>query len=88
LTRIGPYITGGYFDEDAVVAEEEIAGPDGLTYYQYQLYALDALNNGPHSLTSATAKGEVLYLFILTATEKQWKASEKVFRSVRDSFRA
>ncbi|KAJ9523019.1 hypothetical protein QJQ45_023812 [Haematococcus lacustris] len=87
LPRIGPYITGSYYDEDSLQAMSTLQPGDGLTYYEYELNSLDAAS-APRSLTVATAKGEVLYLLVCTASEKQWKGAEATLRTVAESFRA
>jgi len=87
LARIGPYVTGTYFDEDSLQSAGSRKGDDGLTYYMYEIYQLDA-QNGPHNVCAVTAKGEVLFVFMATANDKQWRSSEGIMRKAVDSFRA
>lgn len=87
LQRIGPNITGTYLDDDDLVASSSKKLDDGRTYYFWELNAPGA-SNGPHSLTSSTIKDEVLYIFIASASDKQWARSQTKLREIQDSFRA
>ncbi|GFR51004.1 hypothetical protein Agub_g13330 [Astrephomene gubernaculifera] len=86
LERIGNYITGSYLDEDALVACSSTAR-NGLTYYYYELNAPYS-KIGARSYTACTVKGDLAYLFIASATEKQWGRQEERLRKVVESFRA
>ena len=61
---------------------------DGRTYYRYEINAPDALGVGPHLLTVATTKGDLLLCLIASANEKQWQKAEKKLRTMLDTFRA
>ncbi|GIL59903.1 hypothetical protein Vafri_14569 [Volvox africanus] len=86
LERVGNYITGTYLDEDALVASNSRT-QDGLTYYLYELNAPYA-KTGAHSYTACTVKGDLAFLFVASATEKQWAKLEGNLRKVVESFRA
>jgi len=43
---------------------------------------------GPHLLTVATTKGDLLLCLIASANEKQWQKAEKKLRTMLDTFRA
>ncbi|CAG9460764.1 unnamed protein product [Pedinophyceae sp. YPF-701] len=85
--RIGPYLTGDYYDPDTLV-EQKVVKQDGLTYYFYELYAPEAISGKPHILAFTTVKDEGCLIFKLTASEKQWKAAEPKLRKMGESFRA
>lgn len=57
-----------------------------MQYYKYTLETPYALT-GTHNLAKATAKGSTVVLFVASANDKQWQASEKVLRTMLDSFR-
>mmetsp|Transcript_11749 Transcript_11749/g.20909 ORF Transcript_11749/g.20909 Transcript_11749/m.20909 type:complete len:143 (-) Transcript_11749:582-1010(-) len=89
ITKIGPYITGNYYeaDEDTLKEIKVKTGADGLQYWQYEIFSPHAVvGSGPYSLCSTTAKGEVLFLFICTASEKLWNKQQGTLRAVLDSF--
>ena len=56
-------------------------------YYKYELNAPYA-SVGPHSLTAATTKGDLLLCLIVSATDKQWQKAESKLRTLVDTFRA
>lgn len=56
-----------------------------MQYYKYTLETPYALT-GTHNLAKATAKGSTVVLFVASANDKQWQASEKVLRTMLDSF--
>lgn len=41
---------------------------------------------GSHNLAKATAKGNTVVLFVVSATEKQWQSSQKTLEAILDSF--
>jgi hypothetical protein len=85
IYSVGPYITGTYIDEDSVNSMEARTIGDS-DYYIYDVYA-DYGTLPPHGLAAATTKGEVLLLFIVSATDKQWGKAEGQLRAMIDSFR-
>lgn len=87
LDRVGPFITGTQLDEEDVVAVSSKVLDDNRPYYYYELYAPYG-TTAPHTLTACVAKGEVLYIFVVSATDKQWPKAEKTLRKVVESFRA
>lgn len=54
-------------------------------YYKYVLETPFALT-GSHNLAKATAKGNTVVLFVVSATEKQWQSSQKTLQAILDSF--
>ena len=88
VERIGPFITGNYLDsvEDVVAASEE-KFEDGKTYYTYELDTPYA-KNGSRQLAAFTIKGNLCYLFVTAASDKQWAKSEKTLRHMLKSFKA
>lgn len=54
-------------------------------YYKYVLETPYALT-GSHNLAKATAKGNTVILFVASATDKQWPASQKTLKAMLDSF--
>lgn len=88
IGRIGSILTGADFDADeSLVASGSSKGPDGRTYYTYEL-------NSPYSktgnriLASVTTKGEVFLILKLSASDKQWAKAEDTLRKARDTFTA
>lgn len=55
-------------------------------YYKYTLETPYALT-GTHNLAKATAKGSTVVLFVASANDRQWQTSEKVLRTMLDSFK-
>eukprot|EP00798_Chlamydomonas_sp_ICE-L_P015883 gene15883-22011_t len=78
LPRIGSYITGTYLDEDDVISSEKKVLDDQIFYF-WEVYAPGA--NG-HSLSCMTVKGELAYLFLTSATDRQWTKSQGQLRQV------
>jgi hypothetical protein len=62
-----------------------ITVPPVMQYYSYVLETPLALT-GSHNLAKATAKGNTVVLFVASANDKQWPASQKVLKAVVDSF--
>ncbi|KAF5827546.1 psbP domain-containing protein 6, chloroplastic [Dunaliella salina] len=87
LQRVGSYMTGAYFDEDSVVAVNTKTKADGIEYYEYELNQIDA-QTGPHTIAQVTSKGEVLYMLLGIANEKQWNKGQDTMHKVMDSFKA
>jgi len=85
INAVGPYMTGTYIDEESVI--KAIAKTiDGHLYYDYELDA-DYGTLPPRVLASVTTKGEVLLIFSVNATYKQWASSEPALRAMAASFR-
>jgi hypothetical protein len=57
-----------------------------VQYYKYVLETPYALT-GSHNLAKATAKGNTVVLFVASANDKQWQTSEKVLKTMLDSFK-
>ncbi|KAF8751313.1 hypothetical protein HU200_012194 [Digitaria exilis] len=84
IASLGPFVTGNTFDSDELV-DTKVEKIDGLTYYSYVLETPLALT-GSHNLAKATAKGNTVVLFVVSANDKQWSSSEKVLKTIVDSF--
>lgn len=87
IFSIGPYITGTFLDEDDVLSASERKLDDGEVYYYYEVNSPYA-KFGQHIVTSATVKGEVALLFVVSASDKQWSKSEGNIRKMVETFRA
>ncbi|KAL9677170.1 hypothetical protein QQ045_005398 [Rhodiola kirilowii] len=84
IASLGPFVTGNTYDPDELVeATTEKCGD--LTYYKYVLDTPFALT-GSHNLAKATAKGNTVVLFVVSANDKQWQTSEKILKAMLDSF--
>uniref|UniRef100_A0A7N0TIC7 PsbP C-terminal domain-containing protein n=1 Tax=Kalanchoe fedtschenkoi TaxID=63787 RepID=A0A7N0TIC7_KALFE len=84
IASLGPFVTGNTYDPDELMeATTEKRGD--LTYYKYVLETPFALT-GSHNLAKATAKGNTVVLFVVSANDKQWQASEKILKAMLDSF--
>ena len=57
---------------------------------QYYVYTLDTpyAKTGTHNLAVATARGNVVLLFVVSATDSQWSSSQDVLKTVLESFQA
>ncbi|KAL6853522.1 hypothetical protein ACP4OV_019551 [Aristida adscensionis] len=85
IASLGPFVTGNTFDSDELV-DTNVEKIDGQTYYSYVLETPLALT-GSHNLAKATAKGSTVVLFVASATDKQWSSSQKVLKTIVESFR-
>lgn len=56
-----------------------------LQYYKYVLETPYALT-GTHNLAKATAKGNTVVLFVVSANDKQWQTSQETLKAVLNSF--
>ncbi|KAL5229055.1 hypothetical protein ABZP36_017320 [Zizania latifolia] len=84
IASLGPFVTGNTFDSDELI-ETSVEKIDGQTYYSYYLETPLALT-GSHNLAKATAKGSTVVLFVASASDRQWQSSEKVLKTIVDSF--
>ncbi|XP_010930636.2 psbP domain-containing protein 4, chloroplastic [Elaeis guineensis] len=78
INAFGPEVIGE--NVEGKVLSMEVAEHSGRTYYQYEL-------EPPHALITATAAGNRLYLFNVTANGLQWKRHFKDLKQIADSFR-
>lgn len=78
INAFGPEVIGE--NVEGKVLSMEVAEHSGRTYYQYEL-------EPPHALITATAAGNRLYLFNITANGLQWKRHYKALKQIADSFR-
>ncbi|KAK6942134.1 PsbP, C-terminal, partial [Dillenia turbinata] len=84
IASLGPFVTGNTYDPDELL-ETSVETIAGQTYYKYVLETPLALT-GSHNLAKATAKGNTVVLFVASANDKQWQSSEKILKTVLDSF--
>ncbi|XP_010036387.2 psbP domain-containing protein 6, chloroplastic [Eucalyptus grandis] len=84
IASLGPFVTGNTLDPDELL-EASVEKLGDQTYYKYVLETPYALT-GSHNLAKATAKGNTVVLFVASANDKQWQASEKTLRAMLDSF--
>lgn len=78
INAFGPEVIGENV-EGKVLSMEKIDHA-GRTYYQFEL-------EPPHVYITATAAGNRLYLFAVTASGLQWKRHSKDLKQISDSFR-
>ncbi|EFJ20658.1 hypothetical protein SELMODRAFT_176658 [Selaginella moellendorffii] len=86
IAALGPFVTGNSYDPDEVI-ETSVKDRDGEKFYCYTLETPYA-KTGTHNLAAATSKGNVVLLFVVSASESQWSKSESVLRTILDSFKA
>ncbi|KAL3639658.1 PsbP domain-containing protein 6, chloroplastic [Castilleja foliolosa] len=84
IASLGPFVTGNTLDPDELLKTTVEKQGDQL-YYKYVLETPFALT-GSHNLAKATAKGNTVILFVVSASDKQWQTSEKTLRAILDSF--
>ncbi|KAK9162625.1 hypothetical protein Syun_003527 [Stephania yunnanensis] len=78
INAFGPEVIGE--NVEGKVLRMEVAEHSGRKYYQFEL-------EPPHILITATAAGNRLYLFAVTASGLQWKRHYKDLKRVAESFR-
>ncbi|KAJ4965565.1 hypothetical protein NE237_017414 [Protea cynaroides] len=78
INAFGPEVIGE--NVEGKVLNMEVEQHSGRTYYQFEL-------EPPHALITATAAGNRLYLFNVTANGLQWKRHYKDLKQIADSFR-
>uniref|UniRef100_A0A0F7CYN5 Photosystem II reaction center PsbP family protein n=1 Tax=Monsonia emarginata TaxID=28966 RepID=A0A0F7CYN5_9ROSI len=78
ISAFGPEVIGE--NVEGKVLRTEVAEYSGRTYYQFEL-------EPPHVLITATAAGNRLYLFSVTANGLQWKRHYKDLKKIAESFR-
>ncbi|XP_077231753.1 thylakoid lumenal protein (Mog1/PsbP/DUF1795-like photosystem II reaction center PsbP family protein) [Tasmannia lanceolata] len=78
INAFGPEVIGE--NVEGKVLSMEAVEHSGRTYYHFEL-------EPPHALITATAAGNRLYLFNVTANGLQWKRHSKDLKRIADSFR-
>uniref|UniRef100_A0A0F7GYM5 Photosystem II reaction center PsbP family protein n=1 Tax=Pelargonium myrrhifolium TaxID=253081 RepID=A0A0F7GYM5_9ROSI len=78
ISAFGPEVIGE--NVEGKVLSMEVTQHSGRTYYQFEL-------EPPHVIITATAAGNRLYLFSVTANGLQWKRNYKDLKKIADSFR-
>lgn len=86
ISALGQFVTGNSYDPEELL-ETTVDKKDDTTYYRYQLETPFALT-GSHNLATATAKGNVVLLFVVSANDKQWASSQELLKKVLKSFSA
>ncbi|KAF5750312.1 psbP domain-containing protein 6 chloroplastic [Tripterygium wilfordii] len=84
ISSLGPFVTGNSYDPDELL-ETSTENLGDQTYYKYVLETPFALT-GTHNLAKATAKGNTVVLFVVSANDKQWQSSQKILKAMLDSF--
>ncbi|TKY62742.1 PsbP domain-containing protein 6 [Spatholobus suberectus] len=84
IASLGQFVTGGAFDPDEVL-ETSVQKLGDQTYYTYVLETPYALT-GTHNLAKATAKGNTVVLFVISANDEQWQTYEETLKAMLDSF--
>ncbi|KAI4300923.1 hypothetical protein L6164_034249 [Bauhinia variegata] len=84
IGSLGPFVTGNTYDPDELL-ETSVEKLGDQTYYKYELETPYALT-GSHNLAKATAKGNTVVLFVASANDKQWPTSQKILKTILDSF--
>uniref|UniRef100_A0A0F7GYI9 Photosystem II reaction center PsbP family protein n=1 Tax=Geranium maderense TaxID=28964 RepID=A0A0F7GYI9_9ROSI len=84
IASLGSFVTGNTYDPDELL-EASVEKIGDQTYYKYELETPFALT-GTHNLAKATAKGNSVVLFVVSANEKQWQSSQKTLKAMLDSF--
>ncbi|GAB2267106.1 PsbP domain-containing protein 6, chloroplastic [Dionaea muscipula] len=84
IASLGPFVTGNTLDPDELL-QTSVEKLGDQTYYKYVLETPYALT-GTHNLAKATAKGNTVVLFVASANDKQWPASQKTLQAILDSF--
>ncbi|CAK9327115.1 unnamed protein product [Citrullus colocynthis] len=84
IASLGPFVTGSTYDPEELL-ESSVEKLGDQTYYKYTLETPYALT-GTHNLAKATAKGSTVVLFVASANDRQWQTSEKVLRTMLESF--
>ncbi|XP_052190203.1 psbP domain-containing protein 4, chloroplastic isoform X1 [Diospyros lotus] len=78
ISAFGPEVIGE--NVEGKVISMEVTEHSGRKYYQFEL-------EPPHALITATAAGNRLYLFNITANGLQWKRHYNDLKKIADSFR-
>jgi len=88
IESVGAFVTGNYLDsvEDVTsMGVEKLS--DGREYYLYELYAPYA-KTGSHFGAAVTVKGDLVYLFVVGGSDRQWAKSEDQLKYILKSFKA
>ncbi|CAM9002451.1 unnamed protein product [Rhodiola kirilowii] len=78
IAAFGPEVIGE--NVEGKVLSTDVVEHEGRTYYQFEL-------EPPHIFITATAAGNRLYLFSVTANGLQWKKNYKDLKRIANSFR-
>eukprot|EP00890_Picochlorum_soloecismus_P006511 jgi/Picsp_1/6861/NSC_04198-R1_psbp domain-containing protein chloroplastic-like len=88
IESVGAFVTGNYLDsvEDVTsMGVEKLS--DGRECYLYELYAPYA-KTGSHFGAAVTVKGDLVYLFVVGGSDRQWANSEHQLKYILKSFKA
>lgn len=89
IAALGSFVTGTYLDEEDVLDSKAVT-VDGAPQFLYEINAqgYQAKGVGSHSAVAVAAKGDLAFLFVVSANEKQWAKAAPMLRAVARSFRA
>jgi hypothetical protein len=89
IAALGPFVTGTYLDEEDVLDSKAVSVEGGAPQYLYEVNApYGAKGVGPHAAVAVAAKGDLAFLFVVSANDKQWAKGAPMLRAVARSFRA
>ena len=88
IAALGSFVTGTYLDEEDVVTSSADVDAGGNPQYRYEVYAPTVGAAAPHAAVSVTAKGDLAFLFLVSATDKQWAKNADMLRAVAKTFKA
>ena len=89
IAALGSFVTGTYLDEEDVVSSTVTADSAGNPQFRYEIYAPTVGGSlGPHAAVSVTAKGDLAFLFLVSANDKQWAKNADMLKAVAKTFKA
>ena len=89
IAALGSFVTGTYLDEEDVVTSTTAVDGGGNPQFQYEIYAPTVGGSlGPHAAVSVTAKGDLAFLFLVSANDKQWAKNADMLKAVAKTFTA
>ncbi len=89
IAALGSFVTGTYLDEEDVVTTTVAADGGGNPQFRYEVFAPTVGGSlGPHAAVSVTAKGDLAFLFLVSANDKQWAKNADMLKAVAKTFTA
>lgn len=87
ISSLGSFVTGNQPpEEEEVLSSNKVEGASGPVYV-YEINAPYGLA-GPHHLVAVTTREDLAYLFVVSASEKQWSKAKGTLEKVAGSFQA
>jgi len=93
IQKIGPFVTGDYYDAEDMPTETEVIKENGRTYYLYNIDSPGAVN-GPHNVAMVTtiegptSKDRYHAIMVVgSATNSEWDGGKQDLLNVAKSFR-